>query len=444
MGSRPISQPVPEVMLGSSAAASRGSGGGSSDDTGRHEQAGSVADVLAAGDPAALLRAPEEVSSPVWRVVLERVRAGSRPRQRADERVVCLAVEGGGMRGAVSAGMGVVLEAAGLTCASDRIYGVSAGALNGGALAVGQAALSATDYQDAASRGVVNRMRPLVGRSVIDFELLFEQLIAARKPLSLEGLASGPEFRALATSLETLSLRVLAGFADIDELMRAVRASASLPMLGGEPPIWRGERIVDGGLLDPIPIDTALGEGATHVLVLRSRPAGYRQPAVRGLTESFVLRDHPGLVRLQRARPRGLQPPSPAARAGSGRQRSRRSRASGRGPRPHAPDRPAGEQRQARHRSAPTGRPGDGLGDSDRPDRSLLATGGLSRDTCEGSGQAARPRFRGRPERKHANCRNECLAGATDKTMTNIQTVHTVHPQREGLHGSSHTPNDQT
>ena len=59
-----------------------------------------------------------------------------------------------------------------------------------------------------------------MGRSVIDFELLFEQLIAARKPLSFDGLASGPEFRALATSLETLSLRVLAGFADIDELMR--------------------------------------------------------------------------------------------------------------------------------------------------------------------------------------------------------------------------------
>ena len=124
------------------------------------------------------------------------------------------------MRGAVSAGMGVVLEAAGLTGAFDRIYGASAGALNGCALAVGQAALSATQCQDAASRGVINRMRPLMGRSVIDFELLFEQLIAARKPLSFDGLASGPEFRALATSLETLSLRVLAGFADIGELMR--------------------------------------------------------------------------------------------------------------------------------------------------------------------------------------------------------------------------------
>ena len=208
------------------------------------------------------------------------------------------------MRGAVSAAMCVVLEAAGLTGAFDRVYGVSAGALNGCALAVGQAALSATYYLDAAGRGVINRTRPLVGRSVIDFELLFEQLIAARKPLAFEGLASGPEFRALATSLETLSLRVLAGFADIEELMRAVRASAAVPGIGGEPPAFRGERMVDGGLIEPIPIDTALREGATHVLVLRSRPAGYRQPTVRGLGESLTLRDEPGVVELVRARPR--------------------------------------------------------------------------------------------------------------------------------------------
>ena len=41
------------------------------------------------------------------------------------------AVEGRGLRGSVSAGMCVALEAAGLIPAFDRIYGCSAGALNG-------------------------------------------------------------------------------------------------------------------------------------------------------------------------------------------------------------------------------------------------------------------------------------------------------------------------
>ena len=101
---------------------------------------------------------------PVLRIMIDRARTGSRPLGRSDPYRVCLAIEGGGMRGAVSAGMCVVLEAAGLVPAFDRIYGVSAGALNGWATAVGQAAFGVTHYQDADSYRVIKRKRPQVGR----------------------------------------------------------------------------------------------------------------------------------------------------------------------------------------------------------------------------------------------------------------------------------------
>jgi predicted patatin/cPLA2 family phospholipase len=262
----------------------------------------SAAGVLVAADAASLLVAPEEVADPVLRVLLDRARSGSRPLGRSDPHRVCLAIEGGGMRGAVSAGMCVVLEAAGLVSGFDRIYGVSAGALNGWATAAGQAAFGVTHYHDAVSYGVINRMRPLVGRPVIDFDLLFEELIAARKPLSFDHLGGGPEFRALATSLESYSLRVLADFTDLDELRQAVRASAALPRLGGEPPMFRGEHMSDGGLIEPIPFRTAIEERATHVLVLRSRPAGYRKPALGDVGQVLALRDDPRLVELLKAR----------------------------------------------------------------------------------------------------------------------------------------------
>lgn len=257
---------------------------------------------LVAVDPASLLAAPAEVADPVLRILLDRARSGSRPLGRSDSYRVCLAIEGGGMRGAVSAGMCVVLEAAGLVPAIDRIYGVSAGALNGWATAVGQAAFGVTHYQDAVSYGVINRMRPLVGRPLVDFELLFEELIASRKPLSFGHFCGGPDFRALATSLDSYSLRVLADFSDVDELRQAVRASAALPRLGGEPPMFRGEPMADGGLIEPIPFHTAIEEGATHVLVLRSRPAEYRKPALSELGQVLALRDDPGLVELLKAR----------------------------------------------------------------------------------------------------------------------------------------------
>lgn len=263
---------------------------------------GTDASALGDASPAALLRDPQDTASPVLKTLLERVRVGSAPGERDDGHVVCLAIEGGGMRGAVSAGMCLVLEAAGVVPAFDRIYGVSAGALNAWALAVGQAALSATHYQDAASYRVINRLRPLVGRPVIDFDLLFEELIAARKPLSFDRLAFGPELHVLATSLDTLSLRVLDGFVDGDELRHAVRASASLPRLGGQHPVFRGERMADGGLIEPIPFETALADGATHVLALRSRPAGYRKGSIMEVSELLALRDDPRLLELVRAR----------------------------------------------------------------------------------------------------------------------------------------------
>jgi predicted patatin/cPLA2 family phospholipase len=60
--------------------------------------------------------------------------------------------------------------------------------------------------------------------------------------------------------------------------MEAVRASGPLPGLGGGPAaVFRGERITDGGLIEQIPFETPIAEGATDVLVLRSRPACYRK-----------------------------------------------------------------------------------------------------------------------------------------------------------------------
>ncbi len=262
--------------------------------------------VATTGSPAGwakpLLREPIGSMSPVLRTLLQRTRDGSMPGQRVDDHVVCLAIEGGGMRGAVTAGMCLVLEAAGLTQAFDRVYGVSAGALNGWALCAGQAAVGAMHYQDAVAAGVVDLTGPLWGRPLVDFELLFDDLIAARRPLSFERLASGPDLRVLATSLETTSLRVLQRFEDLGEVLAAVRASSFLPRFSGAAPLFRGEHMADGSLLEPIPLASALEEGATHVLVLRSRPADYRKSALSELGELLALRGEPALAETLRAR----------------------------------------------------------------------------------------------------------------------------------------------
>jgi predicted acylesterase/phospholipase RssA len=101
-------------------------------------------------------------------------------------------------------------------------------------------------------------------------------------------MASPVEYHPLATDAatgESTDLRPL--IADEVELRLALRASASLPFLAGPPIELRDRRFYDAGVAESIPFRTPLAQGATHILVLRSRrplelapgPAGETGPA---------------------------------------------------------------------------------------------------------------------------------------------------------------------
>ena len=70
---------------------------------------------------------------PVVRAVMERYRSQSKPglRQTGDKFKIALAIEGGGMRGAVAAGSAAAIHFLGLNDAIDVVYGSSAGAMIG-------------------------------------------------------------------------------------------------------------------------------------------------------------------------------------------------------------------------------------------------------------------------------------------------------------------------
>jgi predicted patatin/cPLA2 family phospholipase len=177
----------------------------------------------------------------------------------------------------------------------DRIYGCSAGALSGCFTAAGQAMLWATSFEDTTSRECIDPVRLLRGRPVFDLDFLFETVIDGRRPLLEAGMPRGPAFYAVAASAQDASLRVLGDFRDMDELLAALRVSCTVPLLGGAPSCYRGEPMLDGGLIEPIPYRTALRQGSTHVLVLRSRDAQYRAGARHRVTELAFSRAHPRL-----------------------------------------------------------------------------------------------------------------------------------------------------
>jgi predicted patatin/cPLA2 family phospholipase len=248
------------------------------------------------------LRDPVELDHPALRIAVERIRAGSTPRHREDPQVLALAIEGGGMGGAVSAGMCVMLDALGLIPSFDFIYGCSSGALNGLWTASGQAPLGATNYEDAASREFISTLHMLRGKPIIDLEFLFDQIATHVKPYSPEQLARGPELRVIATAVERREEVVLSDFASPQETLAAVRASCALPLLGGTLPHFRDELMADGGLVEAVPYQSALRDGATHVIVLRSRAATHRKHPANAATLAAVARQHPALRELLRER----------------------------------------------------------------------------------------------------------------------------------------------
>ncbi len=189
---------------------------------------------------------------------------------------VALAVEGGAMRGVVSAGMVAGLEALGLTEAFDAVFGSSAGALNGAYFLAGQAAFGATIYsEDINNRAFIDLRRPLRGRPIVDLDYLIDDVAGRRKKLHTERvLASPTPLHVLATDVDTARAVALQGFADGRALLDALRAGAQMPVIAGGPIAYAGRRYLDASLTEPIPVASAEAAGFTHILTLLTRPDG--------------------------------------------------------------------------------------------------------------------------------------------------------------------------
>jgi predicted patatin/cPLA2 family phospholipase len=232
-----------------------------------------------------------------------RVRAGSQPGARRDGLRIALAIEGGGMRGIVSGGMALALHELGLVQAFDAIYGSSAGAITGAWLLSRPEGLRGWS-EPAYARALIRRSALLRGRPVADIRRLVEELYLTTFPMDFAAVLASPvELHPLATDAATgqsTDLRPFIG--NPAELRLALRASAAMPLLAGPPVEFAGHRFYDAGVSESVPYRTALAQGATHLLVLRSRrdprpPYDGRRPArsARLLARTTLRRESPAL-----------------------------------------------------------------------------------------------------------------------------------------------------
>ncbi|WP_083873992.1 patatin-like phospholipase family protein [Nocardia paucivorans] len=213
----------------------------------------------------------------VAEVIRSRVASG----HRSDGHRLTLVIEGGGSRGVYSGGMVRGLEELGLSSVFDAVYGTSAGAINGAWLLCGRARSGMRLWTDPVTlRRAIDPGRMLRGRPAFDLKYLVHEVYDRIDPMDFDAiLANSTTFHPIATDTHTgRSVDLQPHIVDKPTLMRALRASAGLPVLAGPPIELGGRRYFDGGLAESVPIRAAVRSGATHALVLRTRRADERRP----------------------------------------------------------------------------------------------------------------------------------------------------------------------
>lgn len=210
----------------------------------------------------------------VLELIRQRQAEASTPENRRDRAKLGLAIEGGGMRGVVSAGMVAGLESLGLLNCFDAVYGSSAGAISGAYFVAGQARYGTTIfYQDINNRDFIDMTRLLGSAPALSLEFLLDHVSENVKPLQWEAvLQSEVPLVIVASSLTDGRAVHLRDFSGKHDLRECLRASARIPVVAGAPVTHRGMRLWDALVFEAIPVHAAAQDACTHLVALLTRP----------------------------------------------------------------------------------------------------------------------------------------------------------------------------
>lgn len=273
---------------------------------------------------------------PVVRVLHDRKRKQQSSKEdpdgssKDDTNKIALVIEGGGMRGCVTAGMVCAIDYLGLRDCVDIVYGSSAGSIIGAYFVTGQLPWFGPEvYYDqlttagksfidtnrllrALGLGILNPkllkdviFRRNAGKPVLNLDFLLKETMQRTKPLDWDAFVERQKntqpLKIIASGLKREEPVVMTyedkHFESIEELAMCMHASALLPGIAGpvvniltnhreatkEKPkfVFRNnckdgdyEPLADALVYAPIPYEVAMAEGATHMVVLRSKPDG--------------------------------------------------------------------------------------------------------------------------------------------------------------------------
>lgn len=213
---------------------------------------------------------------------------------------VGLVVEGGGMRGAYTAG---VLEAFfDYQVTFPYMIGVSAGANTLCSFLSGQKGRNERLYTEwITDKRFINIRNIFREGAYFGMDFLFNELPNKLDPFDFETFKEANTiFKVGVTHCTTGETRFFEPLkaATLDEADLILRASSSLPVIA-KPVLIDGEYYLDGGISDAIPIKQSTTDGNTHHVIILTRNADYRKTYSKSLhrMSRLYLKKYPHIVK---------------------------------------------------------------------------------------------------------------------------------------------------
>ena len=205
-----------------------------------------------------------------------------------------LVLEGGGMRGVFTCGVLDYLMDHKISF--PYTVGVSAGACNGLSYMSHQRGRGKYSNIDLLAKYKYIGIRPLLKkRGLIDQQLLFHRFPDRILPYNYKAYAENPN------RFEMVTTDCLTGCAcyweekyDEKRIIDIVKASSSLPYAC--PVIYvDGRPMLDGGIVDSIPLLRAYEQGYDKCVVVLTRNRGYRKSEKKAFVPNFIYKQYPRL-----------------------------------------------------------------------------------------------------------------------------------------------------
>lgn len=184
-----------------------------------------------------------------------------------------LVLEGGGMRGLYTAGvLDVMMEHQFMP---DVVCGTSAGVTFGvNLLSQQKGRVLRYNCRYAGDRRYISLHSWLTTGNMINRDFAYDLLPRELDPFDEETFEqSKAAFYATITNMRTGQAEYVR-ITNTWQQMDVIRASASLPIIC-QPVEWQGEKYLDGGLVDNIPLDKCIELGCDKIIIVLTRPLEY-------------------------------------------------------------------------------------------------------------------------------------------------------------------------